>query len=204
MLKKMPLTGVEISSLKVNESRYRNQERMGSVLGQRKRYIEKILDFFRYLQASTGRLPTSSDMGFQIGLRESPVNKQKDFRGHNTVQESKSNSADESIRGRYPWLVDQPQPPDEEAQIAVKAQLKIAKGCTRARIPTICQGIMTNMTLQTPAKQREEKRREEKRREEKRREEKRREEKRRDSTSAMLQLLCCFQVLHQRLSEVSV
>lgn len=54
MLKKMPLTGVEISSLKVNESRYRNQERMGSVLGQRNRQNEKIWIFFSYLQASTG------------------------------------------------------------------------------------------------------------------------------------------------------
>lgn len=53
MLKKMLLTGVEISSLKVNESRCRNQERMGSVLGQRKRQkkIWIFLVIFRLLLA---------------------------------------------------------------------------------------------------------------------------------------------------------
>lgn len=51
MLKKMPLTGVEISSLKVNENRYRNQDRMGSVLGQKNRQSEKNLLFFAWLQA---------------------------------------------------------------------------------------------------------------------------------------------------------
>lgn len=49
MLKKMPLTGVEISSLKVNENRYRNQDRMGSVLGQKNRQSEKNLLFFAWL-----------------------------------------------------------------------------------------------------------------------------------------------------------
>lgn len=58
MLNKMTLTGVEISLLRVKESRCRNQDRMGSVLGQRiekiKEKKKKLVFFFCCLQASSG------------------------------------------------------------------------------------------------------------------------------------------------------
>lgn len=83
MLNKMTLTGVEISLLRVKESRCRNQDRMGSVLGQR---IEKIKEkknnwvFFLLSSGFFWPINYIRQDQIQLSLWQSSGSQHRDFR----------------------------------------------------------------------------------------------------------------------------